>query len=365
MSCDIQLVLLISGVILTSAILSIIMPVLVPYYESIYFILVMTSLQFCIIFGILLLIVSKCKLSKPKNIKILAWSGFTNAMMAIFMIYSVDPSRTPIVIQCILSGAVILPSVIFTKHILNKKVIYDMYYIGPSIVCLIISIILSFVPLSSEWSPMAVVWIFIFAIGIVFRSLFSILQEKYIVDTKDYTFINKISLVFYSRVFQFLTMLLFYWLEYVMGYKKNSPQDEFVESITTFGTNISAFMLLEGFVLAYFASFIINVYLNVISTNYNMISSSAGNALTAVFFTIFSSLNNGFSFPLQYMIPCVLFSVMSIIFWIKGETKISYVNLNSDQQNRLLSPTEGENLLIENNKKNNTILSDADDASSV
>jgi len=304
------------SVVSTGAILGSIMPILVTHYDSMYFILVMTSIQFCIIFGISSAILG-C--GKPKNNSTLILSGFTNGLMSICMLYTVNAIRTPIVLQSILSATIILPSVVFTKYFLKKNVLYEKKYIIPSVVFLCGSIVLSIIPMSSTWSIMSIVWTIIFACGIIFRSIFSILQEKYIVDTKDFTFHNKIILVFYSRIYQLITLLLFFWLEDIIGYKKSSLCDGIIQGFTAFSTNFWAFVLLESFVIVYVASFIANVYLNSISTNYNMISSSVGNNLTIIFFEVFPFLNKGISISIEYLIPCMIMNIISTILWIKGE----------------------------------------------
>lgn len=112
---------LLLGVTVTGSILNIIIPILTTQYESLYYILFVTSIEFLIIFGFLLLIFKKGKsLNPPKKI-IIFFSGLFNALMGIFGVYTSNPDRTPIVMQTIITGLAIIPSVILTKFLLKKK----------------------------------------------------------------------------------------------------------------------------------------------------------------------------------------------------------------------------------------------------
>jgi hypothetical protein len=337
--------------VITSSMLNIIMPILVTHYESIYFILMMSGLQFCVIFFLIYGTMIGFRFYRPKNIGTLVWIGIYNTGMAICMIYGANPSRTPIVIQVIVSSLVILPSVLFTKYILNKRVVYDKNYIVPSIVSLALSVIISLIPFFTNFTLMGFFWIMLFLTGVIFRSAFSIMQEKYIMDTKEYTLLNKITIVFYSRIFQFLTMITFFWLEFLIGYS-DKPADALVNSIDSFVNDGTAFFLLEFFVGSYLLNYIFAVYLNSISTNYNMISTIAVNPLTVTFFTIFPRFNPGIKYELYITIPGLFFSVLSVWLWLKGERKDTeahdeYTPINSeitDPNHDVLSPIASTDL---------------------
>ncbi len=320
---------LIAGNVITGAIQSILMPIIVTYYESLYFVMLISSLIFLIVFNIVFLIMTNCKPFCPNKLKILVFSGIFNALSAILLIYCANPDRTPIVIQAILAGTIILPSVGFTRYILRKKIQYDKRYIVPSVIFLLVSVGISLIPLYSTWTPMAGVWILIFFTGVVFRSAFSILQEKYIIDTKDYTLLNKIVIVCFSRWSQLVVVISFYWLEFVIGNTHN-PNSAFENSVTSFFTDDEAFWLVFGFIVAYLLSYVFAVYLNSISTNYNMILSIIINPITISFFKIFSQFNRGENYPVYVIFLCIGTGTISVLLWIKGEDKTKYTLIDEE-----------------------------------
>src|SRR3989304_2179216 len=95
---------LIIGVIITGSIEHISLPLIVGYYPSLYFIIIVSSLHGSLNYGILLTIVSKCHITVMIDIIKPQWktvliAGSCNALMSLCFIYSTSPTRTPVVIQ--------------------------------------------------------------------------------------------------------------------------------------------------------------------------------------------------------------------------------------------------------------------------
>src|SRR4029078_7535187 len=88
-----------------------------------------------------------------------------------------------------------------------------------------------------------------------------------------------------------------------------------------FKGNLLGFILTQLFIFDCLFLFIISVYLNEISTNYNMILTNLTNQSVALFFTIFSNLNHGVHYPLSITILSMLCNIISVILWVKGESK--------------------------------------------
>lgn len=310
---------LIIGITLNGAFQSIVVPILDTHYKSIYFILLSSSSQFCLCFAIIYLVKVRNNIRRPRNLGTLIIAGIFNGLMSICLIYSSDPTRTPVILQSILSGIVILPSVIGTKLFLNKKVKYNGKYTIPSIVFLLMAIGISTIPLWHDWHWSSGIWIVVFIAGTIFRSVFNIFQEKYFIDTQDTTLDNKITNVFYIRLTHLCVTVCFFWLEFFIGYS-NNPWYDFVESMHTFVRNPIQMGLLEGFVLSYIMLYMMGVWLNTISTNYNMITAVAATPANAVFFTIFPKLNPGIQYPIAVIIPSLFCAMASIVLWVKGES---------------------------------------------
>lgn len=323
---------LIVGVIFTGSIQHITLPLIVGYYPSLYFIIIASSLHGCLNYGVLLLSLSKCHPTRiMRNILRTQWktiliAGTGNALMSLCFIYSADPRRTPVVIQSIFLGLAILPTVGFRKFLLNKKTIYIPKFIVPSVIILVMSVILSVVPLfildndmSQSW------WILGYMMAIVLLSFDNTMQEKYVTDTKDPGIINKLTFAFSTSVCQVIVLLCFCWTEWVFG-NSEDPVPAFTESLNEFVTEWSSFLFLELFILDCLALYLVSIYLNSMSTNYNMILTNLTNQSVAIFFIIFPSLNTGIHYPIYIVLPTLLLNCISVFLWIKGET--NYVNNN-------------------------------------
>lgn len=316
----------ITGMIITGSVQAVTILMAAIYFESLFFILLMTSLQFVIFFGIAYLIIMKGKPELPDYKLIVILSGVFSALMSILKMYASNPARTPAVMQSILSGLSILPNVLMTKIILKKKVRYDKRFIIPSVILMLASIGISCIPIVSNWDIMAILWISLYILGIVSTSIYSVMQEKYFMETSDVTIKNKITIMFYTRLVHLIVVILCFWLEWVIGYS-GSPLTEFADSVVSFFTNGKYVGYLEGFILAYVCFYVFSVLLNSISSNYNMMATIAIGPVIAIFFTAFPDLNPGIKYPWYVVVPALICSVVSIILWVIGEKNDGYTEL--------------------------------------
>lgn len=345
---NVKLFLFIAGVIITGSIEHITIPIMVSYFESLYFILIITSLEGCINFGLLLLILTKGSFRIPDKKQIVIMAGFFNALMSICFIYSANPERTPVVIQSIFLGLTIIPTVIFRKVILNKKVTYDKILNPLSLLLLLFSVAIATVPLFFEKQATIYYWIFGYILAIILLSLDNTMQEKYVIETNDNSVINKITLAFYTSLCQFITLIMFFWVEFLFGYS-NDPITAFKNSATVFFTNYKYFFLLQLFIYDCLLLYVLSIYLNAISTNYNMILTNLTNQSVAIFFTIFPKLNHGIKYSFGIIVISLLLNISSVILWIKGENneKVNEINDIPDNINQ-----EQEINQEQNDKKN-------------
>jgi drug/metabolite transporter (DMT)-like permease len=319
---------LVFAVSITGATQRIIVTFLAQMFPSMIFVILVSGAHFCIVFGLILLFLARkdWKLLRVPEKKTILIAGLCNAFAGIFTLYAANPIRTPAVVQSILPGLAVIPSIIMTKYILKKNVFYEKWYIVPSLIFLFTSVGISIIPIYSHWSPSSILWIAIFTIGTTFRSGHNVMQEKYITDTRDGSFLNMIRLVFYIRLVQFVVVVAFSWLDIFFGYSDNIII-AFRDSGDIFVHKLVPTLLLEIFTASYICLFVAAVYLNAISTNYNMISTSIVNPSTAIFYSVFPDLNPGLDYPLYIMIPALVASLLSVALWIKGERKEPYETL--------------------------------------
>lgn len=340
---NLALILSILGLIITGGAQGIIIPLLTLEYNSLYFILFIINLELCIILLFILLIMTKPNIFSKRNnydfllpnnisflrsirkkdIATLSISGLFSSLMGTTKIYASPPERTPPVMQSILAGLAILPSVILTKYVLKKSVIYNRLLIIISIIFLLISILIPIIdmPFQSKWELSSLFWMGIYTLGVVFRSVFNILQEKYFMDTDNASKYNKIVAITYTNIFQLLFICSFVWIDIYWGYNDHGFED-FSHSMLKMVSDLYAGFLLQGFIFAYFLYLAFSIYVNSISTNYNMIVTIATTPIVALFFTIFSNLNSGIQFSWAIVIVSLICSIISIITWMCGEHKI-------------------------------------------
>jgi hypothetical protein len=317
-------VLLIIGVIITGSIEHIMLPLIVGYYPSLYFIIITSSIHGCLNYGILVMIVTRCRLLTVYNTLRPQWktiliTGSCNALMSLCFIYSASPTRTPVIIQSIFLGLAIIPTVGFRKLLLNKQTTYKRKFIIPSIILLITSVILSIIPLFIlDYDIFAAYWIIGYIIAIILLSFDNVMQEKYVTDSNDTNFINKLSFALATSICQVIVLICSVWMEWVFGYS-DSPVEVFKTSLVEFITKIDSFLFLELFILDCLALYLLSIYLNSISTNYNMILTNLTNQSVAIFFIIFPSLNTGIHYPIYLVIPTLILNYISVILWVNGE----------------------------------------------
>ena len=314
----------------TGAVQAILMPLILMDYESIYFVSLWTSVQFFVFFGVIYFWTcrrfSAHKISMPSHKLTIVLSGIFSALMSILKVYSSHPNRTPPVMQAILASLSILPNVFFTKVILKKVVRYDKRFIIPSCVFMAASVGISLVPLSSSWSAYSVLWILMYSAGTLSRSAYCIFQEKYFIDTGDTTLLNQVVIMFYTRVVHLIVVIPFFWLDYFIG-NTSTPWTSFANNFIAFFTRIKDFGMFEGFIIGFMVFYVFSVYLNGISSNFNMIATIAVSPSVGIFFTVFSGLNPGVYYPWYIVVPALCCSVASIILWIIGEKRDGYIEL--------------------------------------
>ena len=316
-SQNIRTISLIGLVILFTSAQLILIPLVSGRYASIYFTLLMVCSQFTIIAFVTMVIANRgVRLPKDKTSVILC--GVFGSLMTICYAYSADPVRTQPVMQTVMSGLRIIPSVIFTKLILKKSNMYDLRFTVSSIVLLLGSIGLTFIPQTADFSPKSVLWISMFTASIIFAALYSIFQERYTIVTGDSSNANETVLIFWTRLIQNIIVASSYWCEYVIGHE-HDPAHAFRQSVEQFLKNSADTMILELGIAVYLAAYIVSTYLNSVSTNYSMISSAGAEPIVILFFTIFSSLNTGVHYPWYISLSCVILSLASVYLWVKGE----------------------------------------------
>jgi len=320
MSQNINVFLLISGVVITNSIQHITFPILVGFFNSIYFILLITTLEGCFNFGICMLILNKGRIVNPKNKMTIFYTALFNTLMSFCFIYSVNPIRTPVVIQSIFLGLSIIPSVILTKYLLKKNIKYIKKYTIMSFILLFASVLIAIIPLFYHGNQIPSIWSVCYFFGVIFMSVTNILQEKYIMDIQDNSLLSKVSLAFYINVFQIINILLLSWVEIFFGYG-DDPIGAFIKSATIFFADPSKFFLIQMVIYDCLILFFISISLNVISTNYNMILTNLTNQSVAIFFSVFPSLNHGIHHATELIVISLTLNVISVFLWVKGEIK--------------------------------------------
>lgn len=324
-----------AGVIIFGSSQNIILPILIDSFGKNfggpYFILLWSSVHFVIIFGIIYGIILRRgydpKLDKHKMV-LFCLTGLFDALTGVFIVYSSDAKRTPVIMQSILAGSTIFPSIICTKFLIKKKgdISFNNKYVYISLIFLAIGVGIACIPEfeKSHWKPTNILWILFYTCGIICRSLYNVLQEKYIEIDGD-TIRNKFNVLFWTCIFQLGFVVLFFWVDMV-PYVGMSTDGNFISHLRSsfqcyFGKCNYTFMLETLFVFGYTMSYVSAIYLNADSANYNMIAVTLITPTVAIFFTIIPSLNSGLHYPIYITIPSILCCTTSLFIWGYWENK--------------------------------------------
>ncbi len=340
------------GTVLFGASQGILIPILIDNFKnalgSPYFLLITSSFFFVIIFGVVFVIYKIFEKKKSytcysiKQHILFVLTGTFDAFTGIFLIYASDATRTPIVLQSILSGCTIFITITISKRLIKskRKIKFINIYVIISLILLFISIIISIIPqfTNSVWKWTDFFWIFIFLIGMVCRGTYNTFQEKYIEITKN-TIGNQITVLFWTCFYQFFVIIFMVWLDIIpfFGYSK----------ITEFGSNFINFytcyipihcspiilLLGLGFVVGYSGSYVCAIYLNAESANYSMLATSLVSPSVILFFELFPSLNSGIKYPLYFTIPAIILNILSLVIWNFWEIVIVKKSKNKNNQN--------------------------------
>ena len=310
---DLYLAILIVSVTLSTTIMAIMGPLLVSIYPSEYFVILCTTIEFLIIFALFHFSCRKLYIEKHN---LIIQVGIFNAFMAIAILYSSGPDKTAPVMQSALSSIAVIPTAIIRYFSFEKKPEYDYLYVSLSSISLLISIILSAIPMTNDNDRLG--WSILFFSGICARCYYNVLQEKYISETETIEMTNrqrlanKVSLAFYSRIVMLAIIIPIFAFEWTTK-KGNEPLNDLYKSLNIAFTSYFEGFVLQGFVISYFCLFFLSMYLNAISTNYHMILMAIANPSVGLFYSI---VPLGFQqYPLWIIILSIFFATLATYFW--------------------------------------------------
>jgi hypothetical protein len=250
--------------------------------------------------------------------------GMFGSIMMICYSYSADPERIHPIMQTTLLGLRIIPSVLATRYILHKKNQYDISLIISSLGLLFLSVSLTFIPLETTITLKSLLWISMFLVSIICTALYYIYQQKYIINTFDSSIANEAVLIFWTSFIQMVLIGSCYWVEYLIGHT-NNPNMAFKASINQFTSNIIDISMLELYIIAYLAAYVVTKYLNSLLTDnthltmddYTMIINAGSGLLVIVFFSVFNTSVQIFQqYPWYTSLSCVVLNILSVFLWI-------------------------------------------------
>lgn len=178
-----------------------------------YFILVLMSFLFMIIFGISSLIDFYYKkltyLMMKKYIYYLFLIGFCNALSGILIVFTSSLTKTNGYLQAILMQLTIPATFIFSKLLIKNSITTNHIL---SILILSIGIIIGFIPNYSKIYQNNYIYPLLFGLSCIPISLMSVLQNKIYSSDKDY---NIAWILFSESFWQFITILLLFWTDLI------------------------------------------------------------------------------------------------------------------------------------------------------
>lgn len=313
------------GIIVMGSAQSILIPLMTLYFPSEYFILLLSTIYQFVIITIIMVayffIVDKSVFKIPysilNNTIVIFFAGFFCAAMCAAKVYSSNPNYTSPIMQSTLAATAIIFTVLFSRLLLRKTVQYVLPWIFYSLLALAASLAL---PLIYEFIVSGFdknqLWIICYIFGVACRGLYTVIQEKYFLQTNDSSAANKLKLLFYVTLVQLLLVVPCFGIEFLYD---DDPLGTLKASFKIVYSDVKISLLFHGFILAYFLFMGSCTVLNSISSNYIMIASVIITPAVTIFFTIFNTLAPGNVYPLYITIPSLVLSLISTLAWITGE----------------------------------------------
>ena len=143
-------------------------------------------------------------------------------------------------------------------------------------------------------------------------------------------------MLFWGCIFQLLTLILFFWVDFIQGFGYSTNFSEFYNHFANAWTCF--FGLLGGcqgngpiglvFIAGYFISYFSGAGLNESSATYGLVATTLTSPVVIVFYLLFPSLNlNNTNSPLWSVLPSVFLMVLGTIVWKLWENKEKRKNL--------------------------------------
>ncbi|XP_046340537.1 uncharacterized protein LOC124121566 [Haliotis rufescens] len=167
------------------------------------------------------------------NWKILLLVGFATTMNGVLVVFASPPSRTPPYLQGILATTVIPYTVVCRFLILRKGIsIRRLVCTGVVLVGLFITVEPQIWGLEGSGaegsgSSESILWPCIFALGFLPAGISSVIVEKALHGTES----ESLNFIMWSQVFQLLTILPLFWVDFI-------PHFGMADSIREFGGNL-------------------------------------------------------------------------------------------------------------------------------
>lgn len=313
------------GIVISGTVQGVLVPLMTIQVKSEYSLILISSVEFFLVFGIIMLVYYVKYDNEIFHLD--SWScaftlfsaGIFSSLMCVSKVYASNPTLVSPIIQSTLVSATVFFSFIFSKLLLQKETTYNYLYLSYSAIALIGSILL---PLIYGLIYLNVgghgLWILCYVFGVACRSIFPVLQEKYFIQTNEFSTKNKMKVLFYVNTIQLLGIVPAYGLEYVFG-NSASPFDELLSSTMILFTNAKASLIFHGFVLTYFSFLAFSIYLNTISSNFIMIACAIVTPAVMTIFIFFQNIMPGIRYPLYVVLPSLVLSIISAMLWVMGE----------------------------------------------
>lgn len=307
-----------------------------------YFILLFSTLMFMLVFGLMSTIMTIYK--KNNKIKYTELNksyltiGFICCLNGIFIVYSSPIDRTPPVLFLVISNIGIFYGMLLTKKFIKSKN-YLKYFSKKPVSALSLMITAMTIMIlgrilyeasNDSFKLISIFWICMSLVGYFFNSSSSISQEIYfgktipLCETPYFKIKNNITMLFYVNTFQFIFMVLFFWVDIIPLFGYSTPSN-FLENLQNstlcfLGNNdCDSDVALWGivFVIGYIITNISLAIICAYSANFAIYSAVISVPITAsVFFITGVGVS---STPIWFAIPAVILEIISITIWKKWE----------------------------------------------
>eukprot|EP01130_Rhizamoeba_saxonica_P019194 TRINITY_DN9855_c0_g1_i1.p1 TRINITY_DN9855_c0_g1~~TRINITY_DN9855_c0_g1_i1.p1 ORF type:complete len:378 (-),score=48.60 TRINITY_DN9855_c0_g1_i1:98-1231(-) len=272
--------------------------------------------------------------------------GFFTSLNGYGAVYAAPTSRTPAIIQVVMTNSTIFFGIPATKLFVpsKKNMKYTHYLVYLSLGCVFLGIFMALLPdlilafnggsVSKENPGVMFLWILLFTSGMAMASMANVFQERFFSSRSSFENRNEAYerqfMLFWSCLFQLVFMIVLSPLDLIPKFGSSNSIQEFTEMLLdsfmcNFGLggicSVNNFIYGVMFIGCFAISFVATAILNQESANFALIAGTVATPVGMIAALIIPQLKNDESTPIWSVIPSGILLLVGTIIWKYWEVK--------------------------------------------